>query len=252
MTQTDKTLGRVNPGAVPQIPMPTGAFMPGIGLGTFGSDNYSAAQVADAVRGAAAAGYRHFDCAAVYGNEREVGDALRDVIASGIGREEIWVTSKVWNDRHGDGEVIASCRQSLQDLKLEYLDLFLVHWPFPNSHGKGVDAHARDPHARAYIHEDYMGAWRQMEQLVEIGLVKHIGTSNMTIPKLELLMRDAKIQPAANEMELHPHFQQPALFDFVRENGMAAIGYSPIGSPSRPERDRTADDTVDIDDPVIV
>ncbi len=223
-----------------------------MGLGTFGSDNYSAAQVADAVRGAGAAGYRHFDCASVYSNEAEVGDALRDVMAGGVGREELWITSKVWNDKHGDGEVVASCRQSLQDLKLDYLDLFLVHWPFPNSHGKGVDAHARDPHAQAYIHSEYMKVWRQMEQLMEMGCVKHIGTSNMTIPKLELLLRDAKIKPTANEMELHPHFQQPELFDFVRENGMVPIGYSPIGSPSRPERDRTADDTVDIDDPVIL
>ena len=171
---------------------------------------------------------------------------------SGVPREDLWITSKVWNDKHGDGQVAESCRQSLQDLGLDYLDLFLVHWPFPNSHGKGVDAHSRDPHARPYVHEEYMAVWRQMEELVEKGLVRHIGTSNMTIPKLELLLRDARVRPAANEMELHPHFQQPALFAYVVENGMVPIGYSPIGSPSRPERDRTADDTVDIEDPVIV
>ena len=85
-----------------------------------------------------------------------------------------------------------------------------------------------------------------------MGLVRHIGTSNMTVPKLTLLLRDAEIKPAANEMELHPHFQQPELFEFVRENGIVPIGYSPIGSPSRPERDRTPEDTVDIEDPVIV
>src|SRR5690349_23169740 len=97
-----------------------------------------------------------------------------------------------------------------------------------------------------------MKTWRQMEELVERGLVRHIGTSNMTIPKLRLLLRDARIRPAANEMELHPHFQQPELFDFVRGQGIAPIGYSPVGSPARPERDRTAEDTVDIEDPVIV
>jgi diketogulonate reductase-like aldo/keto reductase len=91
-----------------------------------------------------------------------------------------------------------------------------------------------------------------MESLVESGLVRHIGTSNMTIPKLELVLRDARVKPAANEMELHPHFQQPELYRYVVENGMIAIGYSPIGSPSRPERDRTPDDTVDIEDPVVV
>ena len=243
---------QIDPARIPQRRLPDGALMPAIGLGTFGSDNYTAAQVADAVRGAAHAGYRHFDCAAVYSNESEVGDALQDVIADGVSREELWITSKVWNDRHGDGEVIASCRQSLTDLKLDYLDLFLVHWPFPNSHGKGVDAHARDPNARPYLHDEFMRVWRQMEQLRDLGLVKHIGTSNMTVPKLSLLLRDARIKPAANEMEMHPHFQQPELFQFVTQNGIIPIGYSPLGSPSRPERDRTPDDTVDIDDRVIV
>jgi len=103
-----------------------------------------------------------------------------------------------------------------------------------------------------YNHENYMKTWRQMERLMERGLVRHIGNSNMTIPKLKLLLRDAKIKPAANEMELHPHFQQPELFHFCLENQIVPIGYSPIGSPRRPERDRTPDDTVDIEDPVIV
>jgi len=97
-----------------------------------------------------------------------------------------------------------------------------------------------------------MKTWRRMERLVELGLVRHIGTSNMTIPKLKLLLRDAVIKPAVNEMELHPHFQQPELFDFVRGQGIEPIGYCPIGSPDRPQRDRTPDDTVDIADPVIV
>src|ERR1700756_3542510 len=97
-----------------------------------------------------------------------------------------------------------------------------------------------------------MKAWRKMEELVDLGLVRHIGTSNMTIPKLKLVLRDARIKPACNEMELHPHFQQPELFRFVLEHGTVPIGYSPIGSPTRPDRDRTDTDTVDIEDPVIV
>ena len=224
--------------------------MPGIGLGTFGSDNYTAAQVAEAVLGAAEVGYRHFDCAAVYGNEDSVGRSLQTLTQRGIPREELWITSKVWNDRHDD--VLGACRQSLADLKLDYLDLYLVHWPFPNSHGKGVDVHSRDPHARPYLHDNFMRTWQQMEALVRLGLVRHIGTSNMTVPKLRLLLRDAQIKPAANEMELHPHFQQPELFAFVRDQGIVPIGYSPLGSPSRPERDRVLGDTVDIEDPVIV
>ena len=221
-----------------------------VGLGTFGSDNYTPAQVAEAVIGAAEVGYRHFDCASVYGNEDVVGPSLQTIMQRGIPREELWITSKVWNDRHDD--VLASCRQSLADLQLDYLDLYLVHWPFPNSHGKGVDVHSRDPHAKSFIHADFLRTWRQMEELVRLGLVRHIGTSNMTVPKLKLLLEDVQIQPAANEMELHPHFQQPELFEFVLAHGIVPIGYSPLGSPSRPARDRTPGDTVDIEDPVIL
>ena len=97
-----------------------------------------------------------------------------------------------------------------------------------------------------------MRTWVQMENLVETGLVKNIGTSNMTIPKMELLLRDCKMKPVLNEMEIHPHFQQPELYNFLKENGVEVIGFSPIGSPKRPERDRTAEDTVDIEDPVII
>ena len=240
----------VDPSLVPKKQLFTGASLPVVGLGTFGSDNYTPAQVAEAVIGAAEVGYRHFDCASVYGNEDVVGPSLQTIMQRGIPREELWITSKVWNDRHDD--VLASCRQSLADLQLDYLDLYLVHWPFPNSHGKGVDVHSRDPHAKSYIHADFLRTWRQMEELVRLGLVRHIGTSNMTVPKLKLLLEDVQIQPAANEMELHPHFQQPELFEFVLAHGIVPIGYSPLGSPSRPARDRTPGDTVDIEDPVIL
>jgi alcohol dehydrogenase (NADP+) len=242
----------VDPELTPKRNLRTGSEMPAIGLGTFGSDKYGPQEVADAVVGAADVGYRHFDCASVYGNEAYIGKSLQDIVSSGISREELWITSKIWNDKHGPGQVIESCKQSLTDLKLEYLDLFLVHWPFPNSHGKGVDAHSRDPNARSYIHEEYMQVWAQMEQLYDEGFVRHIGTSNMTLPKSKLVQRDARVKPHASELELHPHFQQPELFSYCLDNGIVPIGYSPIGSPSRPERDRTVDDTVDIEDPVII
>jgi alcohol dehydrogenase (NADP+) len=234
----------IDPAAVPQRMLSTGAAMPAIGLGTFGSDHVSASEIAAAVRGAAGVGYRHFDCASVYGNE--------GILRGGIKREELWVTSKLWNDMHGEDDVIASCRKSLADLRLEYLDLYLVHWPFPNFHPRGCDVSSRSPDAKPYIHENYMKTWRKMEELVDLGLVRHIGTSNMTVPKLKLLLRDARIKPAVNEMELHPHFQQAELFQFVVENGMQAIGYCPIGSPGRPERDRTPEDTAPTEDPVIL
>jgi diketogulonate reductase-like aldo/keto reductase len=242
----------IDPSTVPQRKLWTGAVMPAIGLGTFGSDHVSPAQVAEAVKGAAAAGYRHFDCASVYGNENAVGASFQAIVESGVKREELWITSKLWNDKHGENDVIAQCRQSLTDLRLGYLDLYLVHWPFPNFHPQGCDVTSRSPNARPYIHENYMKTWRKMEELVDMGLVRHIGVSNMTIPKLKLVLRDARIRPAVNEMELHPHFQQPELFRFVVENGIQPVGYCPIGSPGRPERDRTPEDTVPTEDPVIV
>ena len=244
--------GYPDPALVPQRILYTGAIMPAIGSGTFGSDHVSASEVAAAVEGAAAVGYRHFDCASVYGNEHEIGHALQQILRIHLKREQLWITSKLWNDKHGEDEVIASCRKSLADLRLNYLDLYLVHWPFPNFHPPGCDVMSRSRDAKPYIHTEFMKTWRKMEELVDLGLVRHIGTSNMTIPKLSLLLRDARIKPAVNEMELHPHFQQPKLFDFVRSNGMVPVGYCPIGSPARPERDRTPEDTVPTQDPVIV
>jgi len=242
----------VDPVLVPARTLYTGARIPAIGLGTFGSDHRSPDEIAQAVAGAISAGYRQLDCASVYGNERQIGEVLHRLFTTGLRREELWITSKLWNDKHGDSDVIPSCRQSIADLQSEYLDAYLVHWPFPNFHPPGCTVESRSADAKPYIHDTYLKTWRQMEQLVDSGLVRHIGTSNTTIPKLHLLLRDARIKPALNEMELHPHFQQPELFDFVRSNGIQPVGYSPLGSPHRPERDRTPEDTIDIEDPVIV
>ncbi len=240
-------MASIDPGLVPVRKLSSGATLPAIGLGTFGSDRHSPAEVAKAVEWALEVGYRHFDCASVYGNEAEIGQVL-----DGFPREELWVTSKLWNDKHDPKDVRPACLSSLRDLHLDYLDAYLVHWPFPNHHEPGASAASRAPGARPYVHEEFMATWREMERLVDEGLVRHIGTSNMTIPKMELLLRDARIPPAVNEMELHPHFQQPELFSYLMERGIQPIGFAPIGSPERPERDRTPQDTVDIEDPVIV
>lgn len=251
MSNLNRVPEQVAPLYVPTRALYTGAKIPSIGLGTFGSDKYSGQEIADAVLSAAEVGYRHFDCASVYGNEHLIGQSLHKIMQRGIRREDLWVTSKLWNDKHAEQDVIPAFQKSLQDLRLDYLDLYLIHWPFPNYHAPGVSVDSRDPHAKPYIHENFMRTWRQLEKLVRQGLVRHIGTSNVTIPKLKLILRDAEIKPAVNEMELHPHFQQPELYQFVQEQGIVPVGYSPIGSPSRPERDRTSDDTVDMDDPVI-
>ncbi len=243
---------RVDPARIPHRTLRTGARIPAIGTGTFGSDTYGADQVSAAVRGSIEAGFRLIDCAAVYGNEPQIGEVLADAQASGVSREELFVMSKVWNDSHTPERAVASVRTSLADLRLEHLDAVFVHWPFPNHHPPFAETDARDPDARPYRHDDFMAMWHALEELVDQGLVRHLGTSNVTIPKLRLILRDARIAPALNEMELHPCFQQPELFQFCLDHDIQPVGYSPLGSPSRPERDRTAEDVVDMEHPVVV
>ena len=218
-----------------------------IGFGTFGSDRYDSETVAQAVYEAIRCGYRTFDCASVYGNEKQIGTVFQRAFAAElVTREEMIVISKVWNDCHGEGEVLASCRQSLNDLGLDYLDLYILHWPFPNSHAKGCSGDSRNPSSRPFFVEDFMIAWRQMERLKKEGLVREIAVSNMTIPKLEAILPLCEIPPFANEMELHPSFQQPELYSYCKSHNMEIIGFCPLGSPNRPERDRTEGDLSDI------
>lgn len=249
--RSSQTVETVDRSLIPYRTLNSGARMPAIGLGTFGSDHVSHNAVAEAVNCAFSIGYRHFDCASVYGNEDRIGETFRHLLQSGVGREELWITSKLWNDKHGENDVVLSCEKSLADLQVGYLDLYLIHWPLPNHHPPGCDVAVRNPNAVPYIHENYMRTWRKMEELVDRGLVRHIGTSNMTIPKMELLLRDARIKPVANEMELHPHFQQPEFFRYLLDKDIQPIGYSPIGSPARPQRDRTPEDSSPAEDPVI-
>lgn len=242
----------IDPAAMPAFALRSGAKIPAIGFGTFGSDHVSFEDMATAVETAIRLGCRHIDCAAVYGNEKEIGVTLQKLFREGVvTREELWITSKIWNDHHGPGDVLLSCAQTLKDLRLDYLDLLLIHWPFPNFHPPKCTVASRSPDAKPYIHDAFMATYRQLERVAHMGLTRHIGVSNVTIPKLELILRDCRLQPDVNEMELHPHFQQTALYDFARSRGIVNIGYCPLGSPNRPERDKTADDTIDMDDPVI-
>lgn len=241
----------VDPGSVPHRTLATGARIPAIGMGTFGSDRYGPTSVADAVAGALAAGYRLIDCARVYGNEDQIGSVLQAALTDGVKRSDLFVMSKVWNDSHAPPDAVSSVHRSLADLRLERLDAVFIHWPFPNHHQPNADTDARDPHARPYNHEEFMATWAALEGLVDDGLIAHLGTSNMTIPKLSLVLRDARIRPALNEMELHPCFQQGELFQYCLDHDIQPIGYSPLGSPSRPERDRTPGDAVDTEHPVV-
>lgn len=244
---------RIDQEKIPYRTLYSGERIPCVGLGTFGSDKYGPEQVAEAVYGAVRYGYRLIDCASVYQNEDRIGEVLGRIMAEGTaGRRELFVTSKVWNDMHGEGKVAESCEKSLRDLGLDYLDLYFVHWPFPNYHAPGCAGDSRNPDSKPFSVEEFMTAWRQCEELVDRGLVRHIGMSNMTIPKLEAVLPLCRIQPAALEMELHPSFQQQELFDYAAGRSILPIGYCPVGSPSRPERDRTAEDVADTALPAVV
>jgi len=243
----------IDPKLVPKRKLSNGQEIPCMGMGTFGSDRFSPEQVSTAVAGAIRCGYRLFDCASVYGNEDLIGKVFEDAMKEGaVKREELFITSKVWNDMHGQGDVLLSCAQTLKDLRLDYLDFYFVHWPFPNYHAPGCDGDSRNPDSKPFSVEEFMSTWRQMERLVDIGLVRNIGMSSMTIPKLEAVLPLCRIKPTVIEMELHPCFQQPELYDYVVAHGIQPIGFCPIGSPTRPDRDMTPDDIADIQVPELV
>ena len=242
----------IDPNLIPARTLYTGAKMPAVGMGTFGSDHAAPEEVSAAVAGAIRVGYRHFDCAACYGNEAQIGEVFAEAFSEGeVRREELFIVSKVWNDMHGQGDVLLACAKTLKDLQLEALDMYYVHWPFPNYHPPKCDVSERNPDSRPFSTERFMTSWRQMERLVDMGLTRHIGMSNMTIPKLEAVLPLCRIKPAAIEMELHPCFQQQELFDYCREREIQVVGFCPLGSPDRPERDRTPEDIADIELPEI-
>ena len=236
---------------VPTYTLNTGAIMPAVGLGTFGSDKYTPDQIASAVSGAVKSGYRMLDCASVYQNEDQIGRVLESLFKEGtVKREDLFITSKVWNDQHR--EVRKACKKSLKDLGLSYVDLYFVHWPFPNYHAPGCDGDSRNPDSKPFSVDEFMDTWRQMEELYDDGLIKAIGMSNMTVSKLEKVLPLCRIKPSALEMECHPSFQQQELFDYAITHDIIPIGFCPIGSPSRPERDRCSTDVADTELPEVM
>lgn len=238
----------INPADVPKVKLYTGEEVPCVGMGTFGSDRFTAEQVSNAVAGAIRCGYRMFDCAACYGNEDQIGEVFKAAFDEGVvERKELYIMTKVWNDMHE--RVEESCRKSIADLQCDYIDLFFIHWPFPNYHAPGCDVDSRNPDSKPFSVEEFMSTYRQCESLVEKGLIRHIGISNMTIPKLEAVLPLMKIKPVACEMELHVCFQQQELYDYLVAKDIQPIGFMPLGSPQRPERDMCPEDVADLQTP---
>ena len=241
----------IDPKTVPSFKLNDGGVIPCIGMGTFGSDRVTPDEVAQAVAGGIRVGYRLFDCAACYGNEDKIGVEFRRAFDEGVvKREALFIMSKVWNDMHR--HVAESCKKSIADLQCDYLDMLFIHWPFPNYHAPFCDVDSRNPDSKPFSVAEFVDTYRQIEELVDQGLVKHIGISNLTIPKLDAVLGKLRIPPAACESELHPCFQQQELFDYLVEKDILPIGYMPLGSPRRPERDILPEDLADMQMPELV
>ncbi|GAA5811047.1 hypothetical protein MFLAVUS_004476 [Mucor flavus] len=205
-----------------------GVIMPAVGLGSWQSKPN---EVYDAVLIAIKAGYRHIDTAYVYRNEKEVGLAIKNC---GVPREELFVTTKLWNTSHRPDLVESAMNASLENLQLDYVDLYLMHWPVAFKASKSN--FPKDENSNIILDPtlDYIHTYAAMEKLVELGKARAIGVSNFNIEKLDRLLKNCKLPPAVNQVELHPYFSQPDLVDFCQKNGVHVMAYSPLGSTGSP------------------
>ena len=223
---------------IPSLTLASGNLLPVVGLGLWKVARHAAA---DLVQQAIRAGYRHLDCACDYGNEAEVGQGIRSALAAGAcTRKDLWITSKLWNTYHAREHARQAVERSLRDLQVDYLDLYLIHFPIaqefipfevryppewffdPNS------SNPRIRFAKVSLHE----TWAAMEDLVQAGLVRNIGVCNYGTAILRDLLSYACTQPAVLQVELHPYLTQEKLVRFCHENGIAVTGFSPLGALS--------------------
>jgi 2,5-diketo-D-gluconate reductase A len=195
--------------SVPRIQLNDGHSIPQLGFGVFKVDPTETERI---VTDALEVGYRHLDTARIYGNEEGVGRALA---ASGIAREELYVTTKLWNDDQGTRSALDAFDASLERLGLDYVDLYLIHWPVPSQ-------------------DRYVEAWQALAQIRESGRARSIGVSNFMVPHLERIISETGVTPAVDQIELHPAHQQPAVVEFAARHGIAIESWGPLGQGKYP------------------
>lgn len=239
------------------ITLNNGEKMPILGLGTW---NSAPGEVEAAVKSAIDAGYRHIDCAHCYENEAEVGKAIADKISeSVVKREDLFVTSKLWNTHHRAEHVEIGLDHTLKNLGLDYLDLYLIHWPFGFEHvdettifpGSGIGT----PNWKITMDEsaDYVETWKSLEKIHQsTNKLKSIGVSNFNQFQINRILRETEIVPAINQVEVHAYFQQKELVKFCESKQIKVTAYSPLGSPGRPEFMKASDEPLLMEVPEVL